>query len=85
MDGHFIQIFLRLVLKFLEIIDFQYAFGFAQIMWWELFRMERHATGREKQKKRQKQTHGLMFQEGKDLHKRWNDKESGGGRQQDAK
>lgn len=47
MDGHFIQIFLRLIQKFLEIIDFQCAFGFAQITWRELFRLERHAAGRE--------------------------------------
>ena len=47
MDGHFIQIFLRLIQKFLEIIDFQCAFGFTQITRRELFRLERHAAGRE--------------------------------------
>ena len=84
MDGHFIQIFLRLIQKFLEIIDFQCAFGFAQITWRELFRLERHAAGREQQDERKEETDRLMFQEWKNLRKRWNDEKRCDCRHQNA-
>ena len=67
----------------MEIIDFQFC-RWIHLVRYKLIMMERRATGRKKQKKRQKQADGLMFQEGKDLHKRWNDEEGGGGGQHDA-
>ena len=83
-DGEFVQMFLWCIRKFMELIDFQCSFGFAQITRRELFRMERCTAGRKQQNDRQKQADGFMSQEGKELHDGWNDKEGGGGGQQNA-